>query len=90
MTPADRRAAWEQDGYFVMRGLVPPDEAAALEAEVIGRIRADPPERHVGESAYLSGADYFIVPECAPGPEARESGGSHCQGVQLPHRRSGT
>lgn len=70
MTPADRRAAWEQDGYFVMRGLVPPDEAAALEAEVIGRIRADPPERHVGESAYLSGADYFIVPECAPGPEA--------------------
>ena len=72
MTPVDRRAAWDRDGYFVMPGLVAAEEAAALEAEVIGRLRADPPERHAGESAYFSGPNYFIVPESAPGPSAVE------------------
>lgn len=71
MAPTERKTAWERDGYFLVRGLVSPDEAAALEAEVIGRIRADPPEEHVGESAYFAGSNYYIFPETAPSASAR-------------------
>lgn len=70
MTPDERRAAWDRDGFFVLRGLVSREEAAALEADVVNKIRSDPPERHAGESAYISGAGYFIVPEHAPSPSS--------------------
>lgn len=71
MTPAERKTAWEQDGYFFARGLISASEAAALESEVIDRIRADPPEHHSGESAYFAGSHYYIVPETAPSPTAQ-------------------
>lgn len=70
MTRTDYLAAWEQDGYFMQRGLLTAQEVAAMEAEVIDRIRADPPERHPGATAYLSGPNYFIFPETAPSPTA--------------------
>jgi phytanoyl-CoA hydroxylase len=70
MTPSERKTAWERDGFFLIRGLVAPDDARALEAEVIERIRADPPEAHVGEQAYFSGPNYYIFPETEPSPSA--------------------
>jgi len=66
-----QRAAWDRDGFFFLRGAIAPAEAAAVEAEVIERIRADPPARHPGEPAYLSGENYLIYPETEPSPGAR-------------------
>ncbi|MCW5761219.1 MAG: hypothetical protein KIS90_15730, partial [Phenylobacterium sp.] len=65
------RAAWDRDGYFFLRGGVDPELAAAVEAEVVDRIRADPPERHPGEATYLSGENYLIYPETEPSPGAK-------------------
>ncbi|MFC3077757.1 phytanoyl-CoA dioxygenase family protein [Phenylobacterium terrae] len=71
MDRAERARAWAEDGFFVLRAAVPAAEARELEAEVVSRIREDPPERHPGERAYLSGENYYIVPEVAPSPAAR-------------------
>jgi ectoine hydroxylase-related dioxygenase (phytanoyl-CoA dioxygenase family) len=62
--------AWERDGFFFVRGMIGPGEAHAIEAAVVERIRADPPENHPGVAAYLSGPDAFIFPEKAPSPTA--------------------
>ncbi|WP_337185140.1 phytanoyl-CoA dioxygenase family protein [Phenylobacterium sp.] len=64
------RAAWDRDGYFFARGAVDPGLAAEVEAEVVARIRADPPGRHAGEVAYMSGENYLIYPETGPSPGA--------------------
>lgn len=64
------RAAWDRDGYFFLRSSVAPALAAAVEEEVVGRIRADPPARHHGEQAYFSGENYYIYPETEPSPAA--------------------
>ncbi|MDP3745730.1 MAG: phytanoyl-CoA dioxygenase family protein [Phenylobacterium sp.] len=78
-----QQTAWRDDGFFVLRGLVSPDEAKACEDEVIDRIRADPPERHAGEIAYMSGPNYLIYPETEPSrgaanPEDRVSKVFNC------------
>jgi phytanoyl-CoA hydroxylase len=65
-----RLAAWAADGFFTVPGLVSPADVAAVEAEVIAAIRADPPDRHPTEIAYLSGPDYLIYPETEPSPSA--------------------
>lgn len=70
MTPAERRECWNQQGFFVERGLVARDVAAAMEGEVIDRIRADPPEAHPGEALYAAGENYAIFPEKVPSPGA--------------------
>lgn len=74
MTNADElRTAWNNDGYFILRQRVGLDDVLAIEAEVVAAIRADPPERHPGEVAYLSGADYYIYPETRPSPSAKNA-----------------
>lgn len=65
-----RRAAWNDKGFFVLRGLVSPDAAKAVEDEVIARIRAHPPEDHPGEALYPAGPNYAIFPEKEPSPTA--------------------
>jgi ectoine hydroxylase-related dioxygenase (phytanoyl-CoA dioxygenase family) len=64
------RRAWDQDGFFIARGLISVADAKAIEAEVIDRIRADPPENHVGQATYFSGDNYLIYPEPEPSPAA--------------------
>jgi hypothetical protein len=66
-----RRRAWNEQGFFHAPGLLSPAEAAALEAEVIGRIRADPPGDHPGEAFYFAGPNYGIFPETEPSPTAQ-------------------
>jgi len=70
----ERRTAWNEQGFFHARGLLTPAEAAALETEVIDRIRADPPARHAGEVFYMAGPNYGIFPEkeASPGAEHPE------------------
>ena len=70
MTPEAMRSAWRNDGFFYMRGMVKPDLVRRIEAEVIAAIRADPPEKHPDEIAYLSGSDYYIYPEKRPSATA--------------------
>ena len=70
MDVSARRQAWNDQGYFVVRGLVDAAEVKAIEDEVIARIRADPPEDHVGETLYPAGPNYAIFPEKAPSPTA--------------------
>ena len=65
-----RRQAWNDKGFFVIRGLVGAAEVAAIEDEVIARIRADPPESHPGETLYSAGPNYAIFPEKEPSPTA--------------------
>src|SRR5437868_1104510 len=64
------RDAWNRDGFFFLRGAVDPALTAAVETEVVDRIRSDPPERHRGETAYFSGDNYLIYPETEPSPGA--------------------
>jgi ectoine hydroxylase-related dioxygenase (phytanoyl-CoA dioxygenase family) len=70
MTEQERRAAWQSQGFFIERGMLSPAQALAIEAEVVDRIRADPPERHPEARLYFSGPDYLIYPETAPSPTA--------------------
>lgn len=65
-----RQVRWQADGFFVERGLISSGQAAAALAEVVGRIRADPPAAHAGQPHYFSGDDYFIFPERHPSPAA--------------------
>lgn len=65
-----RRKAWNEQGFFTVKGLLSPAEAKALETEVIDRIRADPPERHPGETIYFAGPNYAIFPEKEASPGA--------------------
>lgn len=64
------RTAWRDDGYFFVREMVDVAQVKRVEEEVVATIRRDPPERHPGEIAYLSGADYFIYPETRPSASA--------------------
>ncbi len=66
MLTVAEREGWERDGFFIRRALVPADAVARIEAEIIGRIRADPPAAHPGEAAYNSGPDCLITIETAP------------------------
>jgi len=65
-----QRDAWDRDGFFFLRGAVGADVVEAVEAEVIETIRADPPERHPDEIAYLSGENHLIFPETGASPSA--------------------
>jgi phytanoyl-CoA hydroxylase len=62
----EQRQAWDRDGFFIQRKLVPTEDVARIEAEVIGRIRSDPPSAHPGKAAYNSGNDCLITVETAP------------------------
>jgi ectoine hydroxylase-related dioxygenase (phytanoyl-CoA dioxygenase family) len=64
------RSAWQQDGYFFLRGMIAPQQVEAILAEVVAAVRDDPPARHPGETAYFSGNDYLIFPEVRPSPTA--------------------
>jgi len=70
MITSEQREAWDRDGYFFLRGGVDRAIAAAVEAEIIERIRADPPERHAGRTTYHSGEDLLIYPETGASPSA--------------------
>jgi phytanoyl-CoA hydroxylase len=70
MTPEAMQSAWRKDGFFYMRGMVAPELVRQIEAEVIAAIRADPPQHHSDEIAYLSGSDYYIYPEKRPSATA--------------------
>lgn len=65
-----RLAAWNDRGFFVLRGLIPQADVKAVEDEVIARIRANPPEDHPGETIYAAGPNYAIFPEKEPSPSA--------------------
>jgi ectoine hydroxylase-related dioxygenase (phytanoyl-CoA dioxygenase family) len=70
MNALERREAWNKQGFFVVRGLIAPEEAKAVEDEVIAQIRANPPEQHPGETLYQAGPNYAIFPEKEPSPSA--------------------
>jgi ectoine hydroxylase-related dioxygenase (phytanoyl-CoA dioxygenase family) len=70
---SDRLKAWKDDGFFFLRGLYTPAEVAAIEAEIIGRLRADPPAAHPHERSYRAGEHYLIQPETEPSPTARNA-----------------
>jgi phytanoyl-CoA hydroxylase len=61
---------WARDGFFIVPGLVGTQSVGRIEAEVIERIRADPPARHAGRASYLSGDNYLVTLETAPSPSA--------------------
>lgn len=63
--------AWNRDGFFVARGLIPTADVLAVEEEVIAAITADPPTQHPGGGAYATIDDYLIYPEKRPGAQAR-------------------
>lgn len=70
MVTSEQREAWERDGFFFVRGGVARDLARAVEAEVVARIRADPPAAHPGQITYHSGENLLIFPETGASPAA--------------------
>jgi hypothetical protein len=43
---AERQAAWRENGYFFIRGMIDLNRTRAVEQEIIDAIRAEPPTRH--------------------------------------------
>jgi phytanoyl-CoA hydroxylase len=64
LTP-EQHAAWDRDGYFVIRGFAPEAVGRAMENETIAAIRANPPTEHPGETAWFCN-DLIIMPEPKP------------------------
>jgi hypothetical protein len=69
MTPAE---AWDMQGFFILRGLIPRDLTEMIERETVAAIRHDPPAAHPGEVAYRTTGDLLIYPEKMPSPAARQ------------------
>ena len=61
---------WTSRGFFIVPKLVDMESVARIEAEVIDRIRADPPAQHPKRASYLSGENYLVTLETAPSPSA--------------------
>jgi phytanoyl-CoA hydroxylase len=57
---------WEEQGFFIARGLLDGAEAQRIETEIVGAIRSDPPTDHEGERVYSTDQDLLIYPEKAP------------------------
>jgi phytanoyl-CoA hydroxylase len=83
LTPA-QRDAFDQDGYFVLRGFAPRDVGAEIEREIIAAIRHDPPSDHPGAPAYRTAGELFIQPEQKPNPHAKMAE-DHISKVFNPH-----
>lgn len=63
MIDSSHLEAWEQDGFFLLRGFVPPMVGAAMEREIVAQLHADPPSAHAGESAYVTAEGLLVQPE---------------------------
>ncbi len=70
MDLAEQRRAWEEDGYFVLRGFAAPAVGQEMERETVAAIRADPPSAHEGVLAYPSQDKLLIMPEARPRADA--------------------
>lgn len=62
---------WDEQGFFIERGMLTEETTRRIEAEAVAAIRADPPARHPGERVYSTSDDLLIYPEKAPSPVAR-------------------
>jgi len=67
---ADRHG-WEENGFFIERGLLSAALTERVERETVDAIRADPPAGHKGDRVYSTADDLLIYPEKAPSPIAR-------------------
>jgi hypothetical protein len=67
---ATRLAAWQTDGFFTVPGMVSRAEVTAIEDEIIGAVRADPPADHTGKVAYFMGPNLLTHLETAASPSA--------------------
>lgn len=65
LTP-QHRLAWEQDGFFVLKGFLDADVGRAMEREAVSALRADPPSAHSGERAYRTVEGLYVQPEAKP------------------------
>ena len=70
MDPTEMKHQWDEEGYFILRGLVSPENAAAVEQETVATIRSDPPRDHQGERCYNPRGDILIFPEKESSPAA--------------------
>ncbi len=61
-----QRAAWERDGFFIIRGFAAAHVGEAMAEETIAAIRADPPSAHPGEPSYATARDLIVQPEAKP------------------------
>lgn len=66
----DPRRSLDEDGYFIERGLLPPEVVKRIEDEAVAQIRADPPAAHPDERIYHTADDLWIYPEKSPSPTA--------------------
>jgi phytanoyl-CoA hydroxylase len=57
------RNSWEVNGYFIRRGAASTAVGQAMAAELIERVRADPPSAHPGERAYMLDDGLLVQPE---------------------------
>lgn len=62
LTPEQRRS-WEEDGYFVMRGLVPAETCARIDADVIARVREMDASGSSMDSLKVSGGSFTVAEE---------------------------
>jgi ectoine hydroxylase-related dioxygenase (phytanoyl-CoA dioxygenase family) len=70
---AAQRNAFDEDGYFVLRGFADPDVGFEMERETVAAIRADPPSAHPDEAAYETDNRLMIMPESVLGPNPVEA-----------------
>ncbi|NJS13460.1 MAG: phytanoyl-CoA dioxygenase family protein [Sphingopyxis sp.] len=56
-------AAWEKDGFVLIRNFLDPQVGRQMEVETIAAIRADPPAAHPGERSYILENHMLVQPE---------------------------
>lgn len=72
MLDEQQMAAWEKNGFVLIRGFLDPKVGQDMEAETIAAIRADPPSAHPGEQAYILQNQMLVQPESHIPAMARE------------------
>lgn len=72
MLDETQMAAWETDGFVLIRNFLDAETGRTMEREAIAAIRADPPAAHPGESAYILDNGMLVQPESQVPHEARE------------------
>jgi ectoine hydroxylase-related dioxygenase (phytanoyl-CoA dioxygenase family) len=63
MLTVEQLAAWDRDGFVVLKEFAPRETGLAMERETIAALREDPPQAHPGEPGYVLMNGMLVQPE---------------------------
>lgn len=63
MLTSKELADWNNDGFILIRGFVPPEVGAMMSHELVAAIRREPISKHLGKPMWATGEGMLIQPE---------------------------